>query len=289
MDTLHIDHLGPFVMSVRKNAYLVVIVDAFTKFVFLKAVANTKTQPVLRYLEEIIELFGVPRRIICDRGTAFTSKSFTSFCQDLNIKRVLCATATPRANGQVERMNRTILSAITASTEDETRWDDTISKVKWGLNSTVNSTTGKTPHEVFFGYRPRGINDAFLTAEVVSDDRVDLQLLRDNVSKITQERQRQQKEYYDKRHASVTKFSIGQHVLVQVNKGSNDGKSRKLEPKYKGPFVVAEVLDNDRYVVSELPGSKRCRTAYTGICPSEKLKPFVTRVSDSETSHDEDE
>lgn len=289
MDTLHIDHLGPFVTSIKKNAYLIVIVDAFTKFVFLKAVPNTKTAPVTRYLREIIETFGVPRRIICDRGTAFTSKSFTDFCQDLGIKRVLCATATPRANGQVERMNRSILSALTSSTEDESRWDESISSIKWGINSTINSTTGKSPYEVFFGYRPRGVNDAFLASEVGCEKRLDLMALRTEVSKVTLEKQRCQKANYDKRHAAVTKFKVGQHVLVQGTKGSNDGQSRKLEPRYKGPFVISKILDNDRYVVNELPGSKRSRTAYTGICPPEKLKPFVTRVSESEPDSSDDE
>lgn len=37
--TLHIDHLGPFVKSHKKNAYLIVAVDAFTKYVFMKAVS----------------------------------------------------------------------------------------------------------------------------------------------------------------------------------------------------------------------------------------------------------
>lgn len=64
---------------------------------------------------------------------------------------------------------------------------------------------------------------------------------------------------------------------------------RKLEPKYKGPFVVVEVLDKVRYVFREMPGSKGSRTAYTGICPSDKLKPFITRVSDSESSENKNE
>lgn len=289
MDTLHIDHLGPFVTSVKRNAYLIVIVDAFTKFIFLKAVPNTKTAPVTRFLEEIMETFGVPRRIICDRGTAFTSKNFTSFCQDLGIKQVLCATATPRANGQVERMNRSILSALSASTDDESRWDEAVSQVRWGINSTVNSTTRKFPYDVFFSYRPRSVHDSFLASEVGCEKRHDLVVLRKRVAEVTRQQQHSQKEYYDQRHAQLTKFTVGQHVLVQANKGSNDGKSRKLEPRYKGPFVISKVLDNDRYVVNELPGSKRGRTAYTGICPSEKLKLFITRVSESEASSDDDE
>ena len=150
MDTLHLDHLGPFVTSVKKNAYLIIAVDGFTKFVFMKAVSNTKTAPVINFLNGIVEMFGVPRRIVCDRGTAFTSKIFTEYCTKYNIKRVLCATSTPRANGQVERMNRSILSALMASTDDERRWDEEVSRVKWVINTTINSTTEKSPYEVFF-------------------------------------------------------------------------------------------------------------------------------------------
>jgi hypothetical protein len=36
LHNIHIDHLGPFVFSTRKNAYLIVAIDGFTKFVFLK-------------------------------------------------------------------------------------------------------------------------------------------------------------------------------------------------------------------------------------------------------------
>lgn len=275
MDTLHIDHLGPFVKSVKKNTYLILAVDGFTKFVFLAAVASTKTIPVINFLNKIFDTFGVPRRIICDRGTAFTSKQFTEYCSKLGIKRVLCATSTPRANGQVERMNRTVLSAVMATTEDESRWDEALSRVRWGINSTVNSTTGKSPYELFFGYRPRGLDDAFLTAEVCEDKRADLASLRNDVSQKILCKQRYQKEYYDKTHAPPMKFGVGQYVLVRKPKGSNDGKSRKLEPRFKGPFLVTQVLDNDRYVVEELPGSRRSRKAYIGIYPSERMKLFT--------------
>lgn len=96
MDALHIDHLGPFVKSVENNSYVIVVVDAFTKFVFTKAVPNTRTGPVIQFLNEIIEIFGVPRRIICDRGTAFTSKNFTEFCQGFGYQTgTLCYSYSP--------------------------------------------------------------------------------------------------------------------------------------------------------------------------------------------------
>lgn len=290
MDTLHIDHLGPFVKSVKKNCYVIVAIDAFTKFTFIKPVANTKCSLVIKFLNEIIKMFGVPRRIICDRGSAYTSKNFTKYCEEFGIKRVLCATATPRANGQVERMNKVILASINASTDNEDRWDDCIDRVQWGINTTVNSTTGKSPYEILMGYRPRGMNDAFLAHEICEEESpLELVEVRAKVAERIKEKQAVQKLHYDARHAKPKKFEVGQQVLVYKTKCYNDGKSKKLEPKYQGPFVITKVLDNDRYVVEDMPGAKRSQKAYTGICSSEKLKLFRTVVSSDSSEKSEDD
>jgi hypothetical protein len=45
---IHIDHLEPFVLSARNDAYLIMAIDGFTEFAFLKAVRNTKVGPVLK-------------------------------------------------------------------------------------------------------------------------------------------------------------------------------------------------------------------------------------------------
>jgi hypothetical protein len=139
--TLHLDHLGPFVTSTRNNAYLLVAVDGFTKYAFLKAVRTTKVGPVLKFLDEIFNVFGVTQRVICDRGSEFTSKRFNEYCNTMGIKVNNTATATQRANGQAERYNRTILNALSTSTDDERRWDEAVKSIQWGLNTTSNKTT----------------------------------------------------------------------------------------------------------------------------------------------------
>lgn len=151
--TVHIDHLGPFVRSKRGNAYILVIVDAFTKFVFVRPVRNTKSLVAIRVLEDIFYTFRIPDRIISDRGTCFTSHAFRKFCLDKGIKHVLNAVASPRSNGQVERYNRTILASLTAQNlnDNETHWDEKVGKIQWGFNNTSHKTTGRTPAEVMFG------------------------------------------------------------------------------------------------------------------------------------------
>jgi hypothetical protein len=73
-----------------------VIIDGFTKFAFLKAVRTTKVGPVLKFLDEIFDMFGVTQRLVCDRGSCFTSKRFNEYCNAMGIKVNYNATATPR-------------------------------------------------------------------------------------------------------------------------------------------------------------------------------------------------
>lgn len=82
-DTLHIDHLGPFVKSKRKNSDFIVVVEAFTKFVFMKAVQSTKVGPLLTFLKSIVETFRVPKRLVTDRGSCYTCQQFKEYCTSL--------------------------------------------------------------------------------------------------------------------------------------------------------------------------------------------------------------
>lgn len=98
--TVHIDHVGPFETSRGGNKFLLVMVDAFTKFVIIEPVKSDETRYVVKSLRNVTYLFGCPTRIISDRGKAFTARSFRSFCDAYGIKHILYGVATPRANGQ---------------------------------------------------------------------------------------------------------------------------------------------------------------------------------------------
>ena len=129
--TIHIDHLGPFIKSVKGNEHILVTICGFTKYVFIKAVGSTKTQPVIEMLEEVACIFGLPTRIITDRGTVFTSCVFEKFCEDYTIEHIFVAEGTPRGNDQVGRSNQTILTAVrTMADDNERRWDEQVKLIQ---------------------------------------------------------------------------------------------------------------------------------------------------------------
>lgn len=113
LDTLHIDHLGPLPSTKKSYQYIFAVIDAFSKFTWLYATRSTGAAEVLVRLRKQVAIFCNPRRIISDRGTAFTSNDFREYCQEENIEHSLITTGIPRANGQVERLNRTLISLLT--------------------------------------------------------------------------------------------------------------------------------------------------------------------------------
>ena len=71
-DTLHIDHFGPLPISSLKKKYLLVVINAFTKFVKLYPITSTSTKEVCNALKQYFSYYSRPKRIISDRGTCFT-------------------------------------------------------------------------------------------------------------------------------------------------------------------------------------------------------------------------
>ncbi|KAK2578390.1 hypothetical protein KPH14_011876 [Odynerus spinipes] len=259
--TIHVDHVGPFETSRKHNKYLLVMVDAFTKFVIIEPVKMQKTRHTLKVLMDLINLFGCPTRIISDRGTAFTSHSFKAFCTTYAIKHVLNAVATPRANGQCERYNKTIVSSLaaTAAGKDPREWDTFIKKVQSVLNTMHNKSINTTPMKALIGCDVRSPAEAPLLNEIANEvDRLNLTELREEITKHITAKQKEQKERYDKTRRDAKKYQEGDLVLVQITSEAATGSSRKLCPKFKGPFRISKVLMFRKVADSRPEGAQRC-------------------------------
>lgn len=253
--TVHLDHVGPFETSRSGNKYLLVIVDGFTKFTIIEAVKSTKVRPVIKTLQRVMCIFGVPVRIISDRGSAFTSQAFRLFCETYAIRHVLNAVATPRGNGQCERYNKTIVSmlATTCVNDEGNLWDTQVKELQSAMNTSFNKSINSTPVQALFGYQARPMAEATLLNSVNDvADRIDLKKLRSRIKEHIDDDQRKQKERYDRNRRNAERYEVGDLVLVQITGEASTGLSKKLLPKFKGPFRVVKVLFNDRYEVEDL-------------------------------------
>jgi len=86
LGTYHIDHVGPLTDTKKKYKHILAVVDGFSNFDWLYPTSSTGTDEVLNRLEKQSAIFGNPRRIVTDRGTAFTSSTFRDYCSDHGIQ-----------------------------------------------------------------------------------------------------------------------------------------------------------------------------------------------------------
>lgn len=220
--------------------YLLVIIDAFTKFINIRAVRDTKATTAIKAFKEQFSYLGVPSRVITDRGSCFTSANFF-FMNKLNIKHILNAVATPRVNGQVERFNRTIIDALSAKCHgrNDNLWDYCIADIQLGINTTINKTTGNSPSELLFGCTLMNASENVLT-DVIAEatERVDgdaLIELRSNAKEKIEKQQEYAKNQFDRRRKRPTKYSVDDLVRIERTVIDKDhvGKSHKLVPKFQ--------------------------------------------------------
>uniref|UniRef100_A0A2N9F8L8 Uncharacterized protein n=1 Tax=Fagus sylvatica TaxID=28930 RepID=A0A2N9F8L8_FAGSY len=103
------DLVGPLPKATGNRRWLIVATDYFTKWVEAEPLANIRDRDSIKFVwKNIITRFGIPKTIISDNGTQFTSKPFTKYCSELGIKNVYSSPAYPQSNGQAEASNKTV-------------------------------------------------------------------------------------------------------------------------------------------------------------------------------------
>lgn len=292
MHTLHVDHLGPFSKTRQGNAYVLVVIDAFTKFVFAKPVRKCSSLETIKQLKEIFSQFGNPHRIITDRGVAFTSRYFKTFAEEAQFRHTLNAIASPRSNGQVERVNRTLLNGLNTMSESECTWDTKLPDIVWGINNTPNGTTGIPPFNLMFSHKnsrlpayPLGKPESFESQVQALHDRRDTAKLRiDKNMTIMKQR-------FDRARKKCEKYSVGQLVLWKggISRDPTARVTKKLNGLYTGPYKIIKAEQGiDRYTIVSIKGMKGYRR-FTAVVRGETLRHYKPANSDDDSSSSDHE
>jgi len=145
---LYLVFFGPFPRSKSGNIGILIILDNFSKFTFLKF--NTKVIiSILR--DEIFACFGVPETVVSDNGTQFKSRDFSDFLSKYGVLHIFTGAYAPQSNG-AERVNRSINAALRAYIRSDHReWDVFLSSINCSLRNSIHQSIGISPYQVVFG------------------------------------------------------------------------------------------------------------------------------------------
>lgn len=182
--TIYIDFTGKLSGKSDRKEYCSVIIDAFTKYVLLEHTISLDASSAVRALERAVCLFGAPTRVIADQGRCYISSEFKNFCNNYKIDLHFIATGSSRANGQVERVMRTLKSLLTIVENNPNKtWRDELGNIQLALNSTKSAVTKYSPTELMFGIRAESLGMSQISSHSDErNDRLDLESIRENAS-----------------------------------------------------------------------------------------------------------
>lgn len=281
--TIHVDHVGPFNETRAKNKYILVIVDGFTKFVRFFPTKTTNTREVLNRFKFYFNQYSTPIRVIADRGTCFRSKEFKSFLSSKDIQLISTATDSPQSNGQAERQNRTLLPILSKliDVDRNHNWDNILVDAEFAFNNSFNRSIKTTPSMALFGVNQTKTNDNVVRfVEILNEEERDLIKIRKKIVDENLNSQLENKVNFDKRRKAAYIYKEGDIVFVK-NKITEAGLSKKLVPKFRGPYMVTRVLPNERYLVEDLPDQKLSNIPYKSVCAPFNMKPLPGRTIES--------
>jgi transposase InsO family protein len=280
LQVYHADHVGPLDSTKKGYRYLLVIIDGFSKFVWLHPTKTTNAKEVLNKFEDMKQVFGNPRTIITDRGSAFTCTDFQQYCTDENIKHINVTTGVPRGNGQVERINRIIIPVLTKlSFEKPEAWYRQVRPLQEALNSTHQRSINTSPFELLFGVKMLRSEDIRLQ-EVIEEEYAKLFIeerdeLRKEAKQQIKKIQEENIKNYNRKRKMAREYKPGDQVAI---KRTQFKTTAKILPKYLGPYEVIKKIGNDRYDVKKIGTHDGPRT--TKSC-AEMMKPWCQEDLDS--------
>ena len=234
-----------------------VAVDKYSKMVHLKATSQKVTGEKLAYLfmDMVIKLHGVPLEIISDRDVRFTSDFWKTLFSILGTELKMSTPYHPQTDGQTEIANKTIGNLLrTMLAQGDANWEQLLAPIEFEFNNLYNHSTGYTPFYLVYGQHPVTADTMITAAYRFHDDFPaivrNMHKTHIEVKKNLKKAQDRQKHYADKGREALI-LSENDQVMVKAEdyKGVLTGATRKLHPKYLGPYRILSKVNDNAYEV----------------------------------------
>ncbi|GKB14867.1 retrovirus-related pol polyprotein from transposon TNT 1-94 [Tanacetum coccineum] len=160
---LHMDLCGPIrVASVNGKKYILVIVDDYSRFTWVKCLRSKDEAPafIINFLKMIqVRLKETVRRIRTDNGTEFVNQTLREYYEKVGISHETSVARSPQQNGVVERRNRTLIEAartmLIYAKAPLFLWAEAVATACYTQNrSMIRRRHGKTPYELLHDKPP---------------------------------------------------------------------------------------------------------------------------------------
>jgi hypothetical protein len=198
------------------------IIDRFLKVSHFISVKTTYKGAKLTelYIARIMCLYEVPKKIVSDKGTQFTSRFWEKLYEAMDTRLNFSSAYHPQTDGQPERVNQILEDMLRAcALKDSKSWDKCLLYAEFSYNNSYQKSLKMSPFEVLYGRKCRtplfwnepGENQVF-GLEILQEAERQVQAVRENL----QLAQSRQKSYTDHRRRKLS-FEVGDFVYLKVS------------------------------------------------------------------------
>jgi hypothetical protein len=210
------------------------------------------------YVDHVFRLHGLSHKFITDRDPRFTSTFWQEVTILLGTRTVMLSSFHPQTDGQTKRVNQTLETYlqhfVSVGLND---WDTLLSRAEFAHNAAINETIRMDPFKLTYGYHPRTpVGEVVEVVNPASAAFVEhLQSSLNFARKCLMAAQQRQKAFADKNRVEKT-LKVGDKMLLSTKylNLKHSKKSRKLLPKWIGPFEVVQVVGHVAYKLKMTPG-----------------------------------
>lgn len=205
---IHLDFMGPFL-----NKYFLIMVDAHSKWIEVFPMNSITSKVTIEVLRISFARFGLPRQIVTDNATTFTSDEFQTFLLRNNIKHCTSPPYQPSSNGLAENAVKSIKNSLKNALGSSKSLDlnRSLNNFLFDFRNTIHSTTGKSPASIMFGRKLRTRFDILLPESKCSDT---------DLKKYVANKQLKQKKY----HGGKRFVTFARNSMVTVKDYRNVSK-----------------------------------------------------------------
>jgi hypothetical protein len=199
-----------------------VVVDPLTKVAHFIPIKTTYTSAKLVdiYMKRIVCIHGVPKSIVSDRGTQFTSHFWKQLHESLATRLEFSTAFHSQTGGQTERVNQILEDRLRACALDYgSSWDDNLPYAEFSYNNSYQASIEMAPFEALYGKKCTtpllwsGVGEcSFFEPDIIEEAEEKVRLIRDRL-KIAQSRQ---KSYADNKRRDVT-YEVGDRAYLRVS------------------------------------------------------------------------
>ena len=260
-DRIGIDYSFGYLITKEGFIGILVITEYVTKFIYIKAVKSKSALETAIILWAYMCIFGPPKEILSDMGTEFNNKVVDALIKNVGADHRVTSAYNPRTNGQTERANQTIITAIRKFADEKNEdWVNWIDFVALAYNTRIHTSTKFSPFELMYGRVPNGFenwkseNPDNDVAEITqrANQLKDLYENKVESAKGNLEKQQELQKKIQNDRSNVIEESLKAGTKVMIK--NDDKLIRKLESRFRGPYSVVKVTGNQNYILNDVLG-----------------------------------